>query len=72
MPGTQQKKGKKRYLIQGPRTSKTIPYSEACTYIAHIWQYPDPQGIAALIYKKAHNFEGKCLLKKKPLLEGGH
>ena len=28
----------------GPRTSKTIPYSAASTYIAHIWEYPPPRG----------------------------
>ena len=39
-PGTQKQKGQKRYPIEGPRTSKTIPYSAARTYIAHIWEYP--------------------------------
>ena len=31
----------------GPRTSKTIPYSAASTYIAHIWEYPPPGGLPA-------------------------
>ena len=35
-PGTQKQKGQKRYPIYGPRTSKTIPYSAARTYIAPI------------------------------------
>ena len=27
---------------ENPRTSKTIPYSAARTYIVHIWEYPPP------------------------------
>ena len=39
----QKQKDQKTYPVQGPRTSKTIPYSGARTYIAHIWDYPLPR-----------------------------
>ena len=34
--------GQKRYPIKGSRTSKTLPYPAAHTYLTHIWKCPPP------------------------------
>ena len=59
-------KGSKKVPYLGPRTSKTIRYSAARTYIARIWEYPFPPASLTLGLKITQPFPQKsrgCALK---------